>query len=719
MLTRVGIFISLIFISISAYSQNAIRPFTVIYAENLHGGTAMFGNTLMSIQDLGQVNLEKMNESGDPNNLFGGIGFSQYGNDGENMQFVDVDGLASTSNSSVAELTLPAGTNTIKFARLYWGGRINTSILTAVPDSIQHVKLRKGTTGAYSDIYTSASNVDQFEITPTETVYQANIDITSFIVNNGGGKYSVADVPATPGATPNGGEFAGWTIVVAYENLAEPYNTIRVYDGYAQVFNSGTATTLGITLTGLNVPSAPLALNEAILTTMVWEGDANLGSTPTNPAGDFIKINSIPVFNEINPVTNFWNGSISKNGVFVTTKEPDYFNQMGVDIDEVEVGRGYNILPDATSVNIEFGTEADQYFPSLFTFVVRVKDPLVEISKSVTDANNNHFVEPGEELTYILTGDNLGPGISYNTFVADTIPSNVYYIPNSLEVINAPGVTPGLKTDARDADNAFKGTGATNEYVVFYIGNGATGSTGGELPPGATGAYELRFKVKAKRFPATVVNTARIYGYNSFGDLFTDDGTAIIGPAGGPVPVRLISLNAAFSNAVSTRVTWITELEGGTAYYDIERSNDGVHFVKAGRKNTTDPGVQRHTYVYSDQVGEGAAVVYYRLRITDMDGNYSYSYIVAARKGKTSDHLTVYPNPFTDNIKLLLTSDNDDNATIHILSMDGRPLMTRNVSVRKGENIIVLNNLEQLAAGSYMVEVVLGGDKIIKTVFKK
>lgn len=42
---------------------------------------------------------------------------------------------------------------------------------------------------------------------------------------------------------------------------------------------------------------------------------------------------------------------------------------MGIDIDEVNVGTGYGILPNATSVTVEFGTEADQYFPSFLVLL--------------------------------------------------------------------------------------------------------------------------------------------------------------------------------------------------------------------------------------------------------------------------------------------------------------------------------------------------------------
>ena len=68
-----------------------IRPFTQIFSKNIKGGTAIFGNTSMQIIDNSTANLQKMNESGNLANGVGGVGFSQYGNDEENMQPVITD----------------------------------------------------------------------------------------------------------------------------------------------------------------------------------------------------------------------------------------------------------------------------------------------------------------------------------------------------------------------------------------------------------------------------------------------------------------------------------------------------------------------------------------------------------------------------------------------------------------------------------------------------
>jgi uncharacterized repeat protein (TIGR01451 family) len=622
------------------------------------------------------------------------------------------------SNATSADLILPSGTNTIKFARLYWGGRIDNTVVTGAPDTLRKVKIRKGTSGTYTAALAATSSVDQYAISGSDIIYQSYVDIKSFIQSNGAGTYTLADIPCTAGAVGSGGHYAGWCIMIAYENLSAPFTSVRLYDGFAQVFNAGSPVTQLVTLTGLNVPNNPLALGDAVMSTMVWEGDANLAATSGNPAGDYIKINTVPVSNAANPVTNFWNGSISKNGLFVTTKNPNYTNQMGIDIDELQVGTGYGILPNATSVNIEFGTEADQYFPSAFGFAIRMKDPLITLDKTVTDASGNGSLESNEVLTYTLSGTNNGPGVAYNSFVVDSLPTNVTYVNNSLKIINAPGIVgSAYPSDGSGDDLGFKATNGTRHYVKFFLGNSATPTSGGELPVGAT--YALSFKVQTELIPGSVTNTARITANSQAGDLFTDDGTAIISPAGAPTPITLSLFSVKLQNG-DGYVYWTTENELNNHYFEIERSEDGVKF--STRATVAGSGTTASTsyYNYLDKISTGATILYYRLKSVDFDGSVHYSKIIALKiKGTANDNFSVFPNPFEANIKITLASTTDKDIQCRIISFDGKEVLSRFVALTKGDNIIVLNNLEKLASGSYLLEINTGTEKLIKKIIRK
>ncbi len=958
------IFLLISFISVSAIGQTSVRAFGLAYSANLKGATTLLGNTSMAIKTSGRngtIDLTKMNETSNASNGQGGLGFSQYGNNGSNMQFLDIDNITGTSNSSSADLILPTGQNTIKFARLYWGGRINNSVVTGAPDTLRKIKIRKGN-GTYSLLTTSSANVitksDIYGLVQNaSTIYESFIDITSFVNSNGTGTYTVADLPLSPGSS-TGGQYGAWAIAIAYENLSLPYNSIRMYDGFAEVFNSSSVSSLNLTLTGLNIPSTPLTSDEAVMGSVSWEGDANLAATSGNPLGDYIQVNGITVSNSANPATNFWNGSISKNGSFVTTKNPNYSNQMGIDIDEVNIGTGYNIQPNATSVNIKFGTEADQYFPSIFTFYIRVKEPTITLTKLVTDANASGYVDANEVLTYTLSGTNQGAGSSYNTYVVDTLPDNVTYVPNSLEILTSPGNISGIKTDAADTDQAFYGVNGSKKYVKFNLGIGANASSGGELPIGSAGNFSVKFKVKVGAIPSVVINTARLYGQSVVGDQFTNDATAILdvnyqtnnsetavscdsyiwhgntyttsgvytysyfntnnvasvdtlhltinygthnsytvtacnnymwngvlynstgtyiyiynnlnsygceitdtlhltintssqssntatsissytwngntytssgvytwtginatrcdsiailnltinhlpvavndlgtpdenipfngnvsgndtlsldggnvwsllsGPshgtitfnadgsyvytsdlgfnesdtfyynlcdanndcstafvrliiqAAGTTPVTLTYFKASLANNESALLTWNSQSEINANHYEIERSENSINFTKRGTVNAIGSPTTSQDYAYNDLLKTSSSKIFYRLRMVDNDGTFKYSNVVALKIINAGSTINTYPNPFVSNINIDVVSQIQEIGHVKLVAIDGRVISQFHVTLTKGNNTILINNLAGLPKSTYTIEVSTATNKFTKRIIK-
>jgi len=518
MLKRRLFFIAFLIVILSFYESSAqttqiTRAFGLAYSKNLRGGFINFGNTSMHAVLNGTADLTRMNETGNPSNM----GYSQYGNDQSDMRRVDIDEQPLTTNSSSADLVLPTGSNTIKFARLYWSGRINASAINNTPDTLRKIKIRKGVTGNYVNL-TASEVLSVTNPENTSVVYQSYTDITNYIQANGEGTYTIADVPLSE-IDAFGGQYGGWAITVVYENPSLPYYSVRIFDGFATIYNGGNIGSLDFTLNGLNVPGAAVNPEDAVMGIISWEGDANL-------LQDFVKVNGNVVANSKNPANNFFNGSITRNDAYVTNKNPNYYNQMGVDIDEINVGVGYGIEPNSKSVDIILGTEADQYFQGVFTFSIRVKDPTLVIEKTVSDEDNDSYVGSLEALTYTLTGSNVGKGNAYNTFIVDTIPSNVTYIPGSFEVLTVPGGAIGSKTDLSGDDEFFVGTFNGKTYLKWYVGVASSATQGGEISVGA--GYSARFKVRSPQSPSNVTNLAHVEGESIVGETFTDESTAII-----------------------------------------------------------------------------------------------------------------------------------------------------------------------------------------------
>lgn len=673
-------------------SSNNTEPETITNFTVSAGSPFVNGNNVIQVE----VHTSSNNESGTDDLFF-------------DLQMLGVT-TDLTFNSSSADLVLPAGTNTIKYARLYWGGRIKSGMGGADNINLRTIQIRKGNSGAYTTGIAPTGQVDKTATTTgTDSVYQSYVDVTSFIASNGAGTYTVANIKSATGSVNNGGNYAGWSIVVVYENPNATYSSVRIYDGYLQVYSGGNITTQSITLSGLNAPNTPLSSSDAYMTAMAWEGDADLATSSNNPDGDFIKLNNVVVSNAHNPATNFWNGTVTKNGADVTTKFPNYVNQFGLDLDEMEVGTGYGIAPNATQATVEFGTEADQYFPSVFAFTMKTKEPSIFIDKAVSDALPPYQdLTTNEILTYTLSGSNVGVGAAYNCTIIDTIPSNVTYVPGSLEVVSSPGGITGIKTDNTGDDVAFKDIAGSKTYVKFYIGTGATSSQGGVLQSGES--YSVKFKVITPAVAnqvTSVANLVRITGEGISGDQYVDDATAIIGPQGGPLPVKMSLFTIVRDNG-NALLKWTTANESNCDHFEVDQSFDGINFTKIGSIAAKGNSSSLNNYQFSNLLLNNAAgIIYYRLKVFDKDANVYVTKTIALRLNSMEmiKQFTVYPNPFVSNVKMQLYSDKDEMSTIKIYNIAGQVVVNRSVELQTGDNIVVLKDLESLAKGTYTVEI--------------
>lgn len=702
----INFFLLLIF---SFEAQSQTRNYSLVYSDNIKGGTTLFGNTLLQVVDNGIANTVKMND----NSINGN---SIYVNDLENMQYVDIDGNSgygsSTRNSSSSDLVLPTGNNIIKLARLYWGGRVADADFDLTQDTNKKIKIRKGTTNNYSDVM--ALGIDKTIISAGYTEYQAYADITSLVQSNGAGTYEVANVPLSTGII-DGGNNGGWCIVVVYENTNLSYNSLRLYDGFQVVYNGGNPTTSTVTLSGLNVPSGALSSADAIMGVVAWEGDAYLN-------GDFLTINGNTFSNATNPPNNPWNGTITNNGIHVTTKNPNYTNQMGIDIDMFDVGSGYGILPNATSVTLQFGTNADKYFPGVFTFSIKMKDPTITLDKTVTDANNNHLAESGEVLTYNLQGSDNGSGDANNIILTDTLPNTVTYKPGSLKVIGSPGITSGIKTDNAGDDIAEYKMNGSVKSVVFRIGTGANSTMGGTLKANET--YQIQFQVTVNnpgtgiRVPS-IMNIARITSQSDAGIQFVDDGTAIINPEAGPLPVTLEKFSAIPLPNNEVKLDWSTSMEINCSRYIVQRSYDGNIFsdvVTIDGNGTTN---LFHSYTVTDNIyAFTGSVVYYRLKQIDIDGKENLSNIISLKIKTFNQQIKISPIPFTDYFNVTVEWNRSEIAIAKIFSVDGKEVFSKKFQMNKGTNFLKLEGLSHLVPGTFILQLISPSDKIIQKIAK-
>ena len=239
------------------------------------------------------------------------------------------------------------------FAGLYWGANSTSSQRTQVLFDTPATATYTTVNGAQIGSTSSA--------TPSGTNYHAFANVTGLVQAGGNGTYTVANVQATTGTN----FYAGWSLVVVYRAPGEPARNLTVFDGYA-VINIGDPP-LNIPISGFAAP--PAGPVNAKIGVVGYEGD--LGRT-----GDNIRLNGANLSDSQNPSNNFFNSSISNLGSRVTTKAPDFVNQLGFDADIVQAPAG--AIPNgATTATVTLGTSLDVYFAGLVTTAIDLFAPQI------------------------------------------------------------------------------------------------------------------------------------------------------------------------------------------------------------------------------------------------------------------------------------------------------------------------------------------------------
>ena len=124
----------------------------------------------------------------------------------------------------------------------------------------------------------------------------------------------------------------------------------------------------------------------------------------------------------------------------------------------------------------------------------------------------------------------------------------------------------------------------------------------------------------------------------------------------GPVlPLEWLDFKA-YNTAGGIRLFWSTVHERNTAFFDIQRSKDGVIWQSLGQIESRHKGQGNYNWLDTKPLYD---VSYYRLRQLDFDAKFSYSPTISI-KNKSENTLLVAPNPTRDFVTLEGYSENTE-----------------------------------------------------------
>ena len=104
----------------------------------------------------------------------------------------------------------------------------------------------------------------------------------------------------------------------------------------------------------------------------------------------------------------------------------------------------------------------------------------------------------------------------------------------------------------------------------------------------------------------------------------------------------------------------------------------------------------------------------------DIDARIKYSNIAVIRNSKTTG-VETWPNPFKGDINISFFSSTSETMNITLTNLTGQILKKQSQQVTRGTTQIILNNLEGLASGVYLLKIEdsMGKVKAIEKLLKK
>jgi len=222
------------------------------------------------------------------------------------------------------------------------------------------------------------------------------------------------------------------------------------------------------------------------------------------------------------------------------------------------------------------------------------------------------------------------------------------------------------------------GTGSPDSYSGSIINIVPAGSD--IVWNSAAGRWEITFSV---------------YGFSGF----------FVKTQASALPLTLLSFTGSKQNGYN-KLQWITADEVNTKYFALERSTDGRTFTPIATLSAA--GAGNGTYSYNDNTAFNGKT-YYRLKMADVDEQYTYSHIISLSNDDNSA-MGLYPNPASD----VITINTNNNTLLYSRAglYDANGRLLQQVLITANSQTF---NIQHLTNGLYMLKFANGATlKFIK-----
>ncbi|MEO7046936.1 MAG: T9SS type A sorting domain-containing protein, partial [Ferruginibacter sp.] len=170
------------------------------------------------------------------------------------------------------------------------------------------------------------------------------------------------------------------------------------------------------------------------------------------------------------------------------------------------------------------------------------------------------------------------------------------------------------------------------------------------------------------------------------------------------LPVTIVSFTGDQENNV-VHLHWQVTNEININKYQLEKSLDANHFSLFAERPAVADAISA-TYLATDE-SPAVGTNYYRLKIVDNNGKYTYSQVIKVQVAAQKSSISVFPNPITDGIiRLQFLNQPKGKYIIRLMNNLGQLIMQKQMVFQEENFTVPVNWNYNLSKGIYQLQVV-------------
>jgi Bacterial lectin/GEVED domain/Secretion system C-terminal sorting domain/N-terminal domain of BNR-repeat neuraminidase len=214
-------------------------------------------------------------------------------------------------------------------------------------------------------------------------------------------------------------------------------------------------------------------------------------------------------------------------------------------------------------------------------------------------------------------------------------------------------------------------------------------------------------------FTPTVTTEYTVLIEDACGNLITNVFTIYVE---NPLPIELLSFTGESLSKDINQLFWTTASETNNDYFIVEYSNNGINFSNVGNIKGAGTSSTTRNYQITHKNNYMEEISYYRLKQVDFDGKSETSDIIVVKQKSNDTEITIYPNPFMDEITIEFSNRGEGSYLCEITNCIGELIIIK--ELKAGNNKYNINFDQSIPAGTYFIRVSNEDECIIQKIIK-